>query len=120
MVERPAHNRVVAGSNPAEPTFEANFPQNANDSFKKSHVLPELLQLRELLHILLGTKGRRQLELRQKTNRELFALYDGELAFHHRSERGLHEAKRILSHFHDYLDKPHSLVKIIDGIKLKA
>jgi integrase len=61
------------------------------------------LQLRELLHILLGSRGRRQLELRQKTNRELFSLYDGELVFHHRSERGLHEAKRILGHFHNYL-----------------
>jgi integrase/recombinase XerD len=61
------------------------------------------LPLRELLHILLGSKGRRQLELRQKTNRELFALYDGELAFHHNSTRGLHEAKRVLSHFHDHL-----------------
>jgi len=46
------HNRLVAGSNPAEPTSEANFPLNAADSFKKSQVLPdttELLQLRELL-----------------------------------------------------------------------
>lgn len=43
------------------------------------------------------------MELRQKTNDELFSLYDGELAFHHRSERGLHEAKRILGHFHNYL-----------------
>ena len=97
------HNRLVVGSNPTEPTFEASFPQNAADSFKKSHVLPELLQLRELLHILLGSKGRRQLELRQKTNQELFALYEGELAFHHRSARGLHESKRVLKHFHDYL-----------------
>ncbi len=43
------------------------------------------------------------MELRQKTNKELFTLYEGELAFHHRSVRGLHEAKRILKHFHDYL-----------------
>jgi hypothetical protein len=43
------------------------------------------------------------LELRQKTNKELFALYEGQLAFHHRSARGIHEAKRILNHFHDYL-----------------
>ncbi len=43
------------------------------------------------------------MELRQKTNQELFALYDGELAFHHRSARGIHEAKRILNHFHNYL-----------------
>ena len=43
------HNRLVVGSNPTEPTFEPNLLQNATDSFKKSHVLPqesELLQLR--------------------------------------------------------------------------
>jgi len=28
------------------------------------------LQLRELLHILLGSRGGQQLELRQKTNKE--------------------------------------------------
>ncbi len=61
------HNRLVAGSNPAEPTSELQL-------FKKSYVLPEpseLLQLRDLLYILLGNEGRRQLELRQKTNQEL-------------------------------------------------
>ncbi len=106
MAERSAHNRLVAGSNPAEPTFEANYQQKATDSFQKSHVLPEateLLQLRELLYILLGNKGRRHLELRQKPNGELFALYEGELTFHHRSARGIHEAKRVLNHFHNYL-----------------
>ena len=104
--ERSAHNRLVVGSNPAEPTSEANFPQNATDFYKKSHVLPEvteLLQFRELLSILLGSKGRRQLELRQKTNDQLFTLYEGELAFYHRSARGIHEAKRILRHFHNFL-----------------
>ena len=68
-----SHNRLVTGSNPAEPTFAANSTQNAPDSFKKAQVLPELtesLQFRELLYILLGNKGRRQLELRQKTNNE--------------------------------------------------
>ncbi|MFC2051908.1 hypothetical protein ACFLT4_04185 [Chloroflexota bacterium] len=43
------------------------------------------------------------MELRQKANEELFTLYEGELAFHHRSSRGIHEAKRILNHFHNYL-----------------
>jgi hypothetical protein len=39
------------------------------------------LQLRELLYILLGSKGRRQLELRQLTNNDLlFGLYEGKLA----------------------------------------
>ncbi len=43
------------------------------------------------------------MELRQKTNKELFPLYEGELTFHHRSARGIHEAKRVLNHFHNYL-----------------
>ncbi len=43
------------------------------------------------------------MELRQKRNDELFVLYEGELAFHHRSARGIHEAKRVLNHFHKYL-----------------
>jgi integrase/recombinase XerD len=95
---------LVAGSKPAEPTFESNFPSSDVSSFQKVGGSPsDLLPLRELLHILLGNKGRRTLELRQKTNKELFPLYDGELAFHHRSARGLHEAKRILDHFHSYL-----------------
>jgi len=80
---------LVVGSNPAEPT--------------KSQVLSELLELRELLGLLLGSEGKRKLELRQKTNEELFSLYDGELIFHHRSGRGLHEARRMLRHFHNFL-----------------
>jgi len=103
VAERSAHNRLVAGSNPAEPTFEANSPHTDVNSFQKVAGSNELLQLRELLHILLGSKGRRQLELWQKTNQELFTLYEGELAFHHHSARALHESKRILRHFHDYL-----------------
>ncbi len=62
MLNPNTHNRLVVGSNPAEPTSEAIITQNASDSFRKSHVLPqesELLQLRELLYILLVTKGRR-------------------------------------------------------------
>jgi integrase len=97
---------LVGGSNPPAATIEANFPQIATDSFKKSQVLSEateLLQLRELLYILLGNKGRRHLELRQKPNNELFTLYEGELAFRHRSAKAIHEAKRVLNHFHDYL-----------------
>ncbi|MFC1928455.1 tyrosine-type recombinase/integrase [Chloroflexota bacterium] len=43
------------------------------------------------------------MELRQKTNDELFTLYEGELAFHHRSTRSIHEAKRVLNHFHNYV-----------------
>jgi hypothetical protein len=79
MLNPNTHNRLVVGSNPAEPSSEAILPQKATDFYKKSHVLPqesELLQLRELLHILLGSKGRRQLELRQKTNKERITLID--------------------------------------------
>jgi integrase len=103
VAERPAHNRLVAGSNPAEPTFEANLAPPDVNSLQKVAGSPELLQLRELLHILLGSKGRRQLDLRQKTNQELFVLYDGELVLHHNSKDGLDEAKRILNHFHSHI-----------------
>ncbi len=85
------HNRLVAGSNPAEPT--------------KSQVLSELAGLRELIELLLGKEGKRKLELRTFTNQKLFELYDGELVFHHRSARGLHEARRILNHFHSFLSE---------------
>ncbi|MFC1980831.1 tyrosine-type recombinase/integrase [Chloroflexota bacterium] len=97
---------MVAGSNPAAATIEANLSQIAPNSFKKSQVLPEAtetLQLRELLYILLGNKGRRHLELRQKPNNELFTLYEGELVFRHRSTKAIHEAERVLNHFHNYL-----------------
>ncbi|MCP4608383.1 MAG: tyrosine-type recombinase/integrase [Planctomycetes bacterium] len=43
------------------------------------------------------------MELRQKTNGELFTLYEGELTFRHRSARGIHEAKRVLNHFRKYI-----------------
>jgi len=62
-----------------------------------------MLQFEDVLGILLGNKGRKYLELRQKSNGELFSLYEGELAFHHRSARGINEAKRILNHFRNYL-----------------
>jgi hypothetical protein len=104
--ERPAHNRLVVGSIPTEPTSEAKFPKNTSEPFKKSQVLPEateLLHFREILYILLGDKWRRQLEFRQKTNDGLFALYESEFIFHHRSARRIHEDKRILKHFNNYL-----------------
>ena len=67
--ERPAHNRLVAGSNPAEPTFKANYQQIPPEFYENAQVqplTPELLQLRELMYIFLGNKGRRHLELRQE------------------------------------------------------
>ena len=60
------HSRLVVGSNPTEPTRVAGSTAG-------------LLEIRELLGLLLGTDGRRKLELRQKTNQELFKLYDAEL-----------------------------------------
>jgi len=43
--------------------------------------------------------------LRQKTNQELFALYEGGLAFRYRSVRSIHRAKQILRLLHNYLDE---------------
>jgi integrase/recombinase XerD len=61
------------------------------------------LGIRQLLEMLLGPDMRRKMELRQKGNTELFHLYSGELGFRLRSARGLHEAERVLAHFHNYL-----------------
>jgi hypothetical protein len=42
--------------------------------------------------------------LRGNSNEELFRLYEqGELVFRYRSQRGLKEAKRVLSNFQAYL-----------------
>jgi integrase len=55
------------------------------------------------LGLLVGPELRRKLELRNKTNQELFELYDAELIFRHQSENALREARRLLGHFHQYL-----------------
>ena len=97
---------MVVGSNPTEPTFESNSSRNPRFLDENAEVLQLsslLLQFQDVLGILLGNKGKRYLELRQKTNEELFNLYEGELAFHHRSARGINEAKRILSHFRKFI-----------------
>jgi integrase len=97
---------LVTGSNPVRPTIEFNSQEILQNLFLKSQVLPEapeLLHFRELLFILLGNKGRRQIELRHKKNDELFKLYEGELTFRHRSAKGIHEAKRLIGHFRNYL-----------------
>jgi integrase/recombinase XerD len=46
---------------------------------------------------------KRKLELRNRTNPELFSLYDTEVSFKHQSANGLREARRLLGHFHSYL-----------------
>ena len=69
-VENPnTHNRLVAGSNPAEPT--------------KLQVLNGLTEVRELLELLIGQSMKRKLQLRALTNDKLFRQYDGELVFRH-------------------------------------
>ena len=37
------------------------------------------------------------MELRQQPNDEFFTLYEGELVFHHRSARGIHEVPHWLN-----------------------
>ena len=87
--ERSAHNRLVVGSNPAGPI--------TND------FLHEVLNLKGMMEVLLGTVGRRKLRLQSKSNSELFLLYAGELAVRHRSAAALKEAKRLLGHFETFL-----------------
>jgi integrase/recombinase XerD len=56
-----------------------------------------------MLEVLLGSEGKRKIRLRRKTNSELFQLYEAQLILRHRSKEALEEAKRVLSHFREYL-----------------
>ena len=62
-----SHNQLVAGSNPAEPTTEANFTQTDVNSFQKAacstRSFSTILQLHELLYILLGNRKRRLINI---------------------------------------------------------
>jgi hypothetical protein len=87
--ERSAHNRLVAGSIPAEPRTVA--------------VLTEEFTISEMLEVLMGQGGKRKLRPRRKTNDELFALHDSQLVLKHRSADGLKEARRVLGHYRDHL-----------------
>ena len=51
----------------------------------------------------MGSEGKRKIRLRRKTNGELFQLYEAQLVLRHRSKVALEEAKRVLSHFREYL-----------------
>jgi len=70
----------------------------------KASVLSEELGLRELLEELLGPEGRRRLALKNKTNEELFTLYDAELILKGRSAKNLEMERQILTKFHSYLN----------------
>jgi len=76
---------------------------------EKTPVLSEDLPIRELLELLLDERARRKMTLRQKSNEELFKLYEDELKL--RISRGqLKEYKRVLGHFSTYLgESPPSL-----------
>ena len=51
----------------------------------------------------MGSEGKRKIRLHRKTNTELFQLYEAQLILRHRSKEALEEAKRVLSHFREYL-----------------
>ncbi len=89
MVERSAHNRLVVGSIPTGPRI--------------GHFSEEEFSVRDMLTMLLGSDGKRKLRLRNKTNDELFALYDSQLILKHSSDDALEEARRVLRHFKTYL-----------------
>jgi hypothetical protein len=78
VVERSAHNRLVAGSIPAEP--------------RTCDVSDEKFDLGEMLEVLLGAEGKWKIRLRHKTNEELFQLYDAHILLRHRSQEALEEA----------------------------
>ena len=63
----------------------------------------ESLPLAQMLTMLLGKEGRRILNLRNKSNEELFRLWRAELGFRYSNEKALKEASRILARFEEYL-----------------
>lgn len=98
---------MVAGSNPAEPTT-SDFPD-------RSELVAEVFQLRELLGRLLGGEGVRKMDLKAKSNEELFYLYGAELELNLNSARAIYEAKRVLRHFQDYLGQRQPSVDLAKG-----
>jgi hypothetical protein len=56
-----------------------------------------------MLEVLLGSDGKRKIRLRRKTNDELFQLYEAQLILRHSSKDALEEAKRVLTHYHEFL-----------------
>jgi len=95
------HTQEVTGSNPVSPILAS--------------VLNEELGLRELLEVLLGPEGRRRLELRHKTNEELFTLYDSELILRTRNIRNLDNERRLLDKLHQYLNSYPPSVALAKG-----
>jgi len=65
--------------------------------------MAELFQVRELLRLLLGGEEVRKMELKSRSNGELFARYDRELLLRLRSKDALYEARRFLGHFRKFL-----------------
>jgi integrase len=94
VAEQGTHKPLVGGSNPPATTKVLVRDDNSGQ---------EILPLREILILLLGSEGKRVLSLRTKTNPELFELYRAELGLRYRSQRALKESYRILAHFQQYL-----------------
>ena len=63
----------------------------------------ESLPIRKLLEVLLGPDGRRKLALREKTNPELFRLYEDDLVLRLHNAKNLKDTITLLSHFKEYL-----------------
>jgi integrase/recombinase XerD len=57
-----------------------------------------------LLEAVLGPEGRRRLELRNKSNDELFTLYDADLLLRVRNARNLNNERQLLAKFQQYLN----------------
>jgi hypothetical protein len=69
-----------------------------------ANTLPyESLSIRKLLEALLGPEGRRKLALREKTNPELFELYDDDLVLRLHNAKNLKDTRTLLGHFIDFL-----------------
>lgn len=83
------HTQEVTGSSPVLPTIAS--------------VLNEEPSVRELLELLLTSEARRRLRLRNKTNEELFTLFQAELLLKVHNPRNLQSEIRLLAKFQEHL-----------------
>jgi integrase len=61
------------------------------------------LSIRKLLEALLGPEGRRKLALRDKTNPELFRLYEDDLVLRLHNAKNLQDTRTLLSRYREFL-----------------
>ena len=63
----------------------------------------DVLSFRVLLEAMLGPEGKRRMALKDKTNEELFQLYDSDLLLRLNKPKNLSDTRTILQHFREFL-----------------